>query len=149
MINVLIADDHPIVRRGIKQTLSETDDIVVADETGKSAEVMMKLKKRKFDVVLLDSSMPGGGGIEILKQLRGGRIKAPVFILSIFPEEQYALRSLKAGASGYVMKSCEAEVLVDAIRKVAKGGRWVSEVMEEKLIEDIVLVHRESDKTGY
>jgi two-component system invasion response regulator UvrY len=137
MINVLVADDHPIVRRGIKQALSETDDITVAGETGNSSEVMRKLKERQFDVVLLDISMPGGGGIEVLKQLRGAGIKAPVLILSIFPEEQYAMRSLRAGASGYVMKSCEAEVLVDAIRKVARGGKWVSEVIEEKLIEDM------------
>jgi two-component system invasion response regulator UvrY len=134
MIKLLVADDHPIVRRGIRQALSETDDIVVADEAGNCAEILEKLRQNRFDVVLLDLSMPGRGGIEVLKQIRGMKLRVAVLVLSIFPEEQYALRALRAGASGYVMKSCEAEVLVRAIRKVAAGGTFVSEAMVEKLL---------------
>jgi len=134
MIKLLVADDHPIVRRGIRQALSETDDIVVADEAGNCAEILEKLRQNQFDVVLLDLSMPGRGGIEVLKQIRGMQLRVAVLVLSIFPEDQYAIRALRAGASGYVMKSCEADVLVRAIRKVAAGGRFVSEAMVEKLL---------------
>jgi two-component system invasion response regulator UvrY len=134
MIQVLVADDHPIVRQGIRQALAETDDIVVADEAGNCAEILERLRQNRFDVVLLDLSMPGRGGIEVLKQIRGMQVMVPVLVLSIFPEDQYAIRALRAGASGYVMKSCEAEVLVRAIRKVASGGTFVSEAMVEKLL---------------
>jgi two-component system invasion response regulator UvrY len=137
MIKVLIADDHPIVRRGIREVLSEADDITVADEAGDCAEVMHKLRENRFDVVLLDIAMPGRGGIEVLKQIKDLGVDIPVLILSIFPEEQYALRALRAGASGYVTKNCEAELLVKAIRKVAEGGKWVSEAVAERLIEDM------------
>jgi DNA-binding NarL/FixJ family response regulator len=137
MIHVLIADDHPIVRRGIRQALLETKDIDVAAETGDCAEVLKKLRETHIDVVLLDISMPGRGGIEVLKELRESGEKVPVLMLSIFPEEQYALRSLRAGASGYLTKSCEAELLVEAIRKVARGGKYVSEAVSDRLVERI------------
>jgi len=133
MIHILIADDHPIVRRGIKQVLSEASDISVEEEAGSCGEVLQKLKEKRFDVVLLDIAMPGGGGIEVLKQMRISGIKPPVLILSIFPEELYALRALEAGASGYLMKSCEAEILIKAIRKVAAGGKYISDLVREKL----------------
>ena len=137
MIEVLIADDHPIVRRGLKQTLSETDDIAVAGEVGDCAGVMQKLHEKHFDVVLLDIGMPGRGGIEVLKEIKGTGLKIPVLMLSIFPEEQYAVRALRAGASGYLTKGCETEQLIEAIRKVAVGGKYVSEKVAEKLIEDM------------
>lgn len=134
MIRILIADDHPIVRRGIKQVLSETCDITVEDEAGSCEAVLNKLKEKRFDVVLLDIAMPGGGGIEVMRQMRNSGMDVPVLILSIFPEEQYALRALKAGASGYLTKSCESELLVAAIRKVAAGGKHMSEAVREKLL---------------
>jgi two-component system invasion response regulator UvrY len=137
MIHVLVADDHPIVRRGIRQTLSETADITVADEAGSCAEVLEKIRKGHYDLLLLDLAMPGRGGVEVLKQIREMRNDVPVLVLSIFPEEQYALRALKAGAAGYVMKNCEAEVLVEAIRKVSGGGKYVSESMVEKLVSGL------------
>jgi len=137
MIHILIADDHPIVRRGIKQVLSEMTDIAVEDEAGNCEEVLQKLKEKRFDVVLLDIAMPGGGGLEVLKQMRISGVDVPVLILSIFPEEQYALRALKAGASGYLMKSCEAETLIDAIRKVSAGGKYMSDAIREKLFTRI------------
>jgi two-component system invasion response regulator UvrY len=142
MIKVLIADDHPIVRRGIRQALSETDDIAVTDEAGDCMRAMQKIQQKRFDVVLLDIAMPGRGGVELLKQLRGSGIRVPVLILSIFPEEQYAIRALRAGASGYISKSCEAETLIQAIRKVAGGGKFVSEAVAERLVSEIAGVDK-------
>jgi DNA-binding NarL/FixJ family response regulator len=133
LIEVLIADDHPLVRKGIRQALSETDEITVTGEAGDCAEVLQKVREGRFDVLLLDISMPGRGGIDVLKQIRGLGLDVAVLILSVFPEEQYALRALKAGASGYLVKSCEPEVLIEAIRKVAGGGKYVSEGLGERL----------------
>jgi len=138
VIRVLIADDHPIVRRGLKQTLSETDDIVVAGEAENCAEALQKLKEHRFDVVLLDIAMPGRGGIDVLNEKKSLGIKTPALMLSIFPEDQYAVRALKSGASGYLTKNCDAETLVEAIRKVAVGGTYVSAELAERLAADLI-----------
>jgi len=132
-IRILIADDHPIVRAGFKQVLSETPDLVVADEAGNGQEVLEHLKKKKYDVVLLDISMPGKNGLEILKELKTDYPKLPVLILSIYPEEQYAIRALKAGAAGYLTKESAPHELISAIRKISAGGRYISESLAEKL----------------
>ncbi|MBN1835535.1 MAG: response regulator transcription factor [Spirochaetales bacterium] len=133
MIRVLIADDHPIVRRGLRQMLCETDDIVVVDEARDCSEVLQKLQEHRADVVLLDIAMPGRGGIDVLKELRGAGIKVSALMLSIFPEEQYAVRALRSGASGYLTKNCDVDTLVEAIRKVAGGGKYVSPSLGERL----------------
>jgi len=138
VIRVLIADDHPIVRRGLKQTLNETNDIVVVDEAQNCAEVIQKLKERRFDVLLLDIAMPGRGGIDVLNEKKSLGIKTPALMLSIFPEDQYAVRALKSGASGYLTKNCDAETLVEAIRKVAVGGTYVSAELAERLAADLI-----------
>ena len=132
-IRILIADDHPIVRAGFKQVLSETPDLVVADEAGNGLEVLEFLKKKKYDVVLLDISMPGKNGLEILKDLKMVYTKLPVLILSIYPEEQYAIRALRAGASGYLTKASAPNELISAIRKISAGGRYISASLAEKL----------------
>jgi len=132
-IRILIADDHPIVRAGFKQVLSETPDMVVADEAGNGQEVMAYLKKKKYDVVLLDISMPGKNGLEVLKDLKGDFPKLPVLILSIYPEEQYAIRALRAGAAGYLTKASAPNELITAIRKISRGGRYISASLAEKL----------------
>ena len=132
-IRILIADDHPIVRAGFKQVLSETPDLVVADEAGNGQEVLEHLKKKKYDVVLLDISMPGKNGLEILKELKTDYPKLPVLILSIYPEEQYAIRALKAGAAGYLTKASAPHELISAIRKISVGGRYISSSLAEKL----------------
>ncbi len=137
MIHVLIADDHPIVRRGLKQIISDTKDIHVRNEAENCAEVLHKALSEKYDVILLDISMPGRGGVDVLKELRSLEIHTPVLILSIFPEEQYAIRALRAGASGYLTKSCAPELLIEAIRKVASGKKYVSESVAERLVNDI------------
>jgi len=137
MIHVLIADDHAIVRRGLKQIISDTKDIRVKDEAETCAEVLHKALSETYDVILLDISMPGRGGVDVLKELRSLEIHTPVLILSIFPEEQYAIRALRAGASGYLTKSCAPELLIEAIRRVASGKKYVSEAVAERLIRSI------------
>jgi DNA-binding NarL/FixJ family response regulator len=122
MIRILIADDHPIVRQGFKQVLSETADLVVADEAGNGQEVLALVARRDYDVILLDISMPGKNGLEVLKELKAVNPRIPVLILSIYPEEQYAIRALKAGASGYLTKASAPDELISAIRKVSRGG---------------------------
>jgi DNA-binding NarL/FixJ family response regulator len=132
-ISILIADDHPIVSAGFKQVLSDTPDLVVADEAGNGQEVLQYLKKKKYDVVLLDISMPGKSGLEILKELKTDYPQLPVLILSIYPEEQYAIRALRAGASGYLTKASAPNELISAIRKISAGGRYISASLAEKL----------------
>jgi len=137
MINILIADDHTIVRKGLKQILAETPDMVVADEASNGQEVLEKVRKSNFDVVLLDISMPGRSGLDILKELKSERPKLPVLVLSMYPEEQYAVRVLRAGAAGYLTKESAPDELVVAMRKVAQGKKYVSPSLAEKLAFDL------------
>lgn len=137
MIHVLIADDHAIVRQGLKQILSETDDLVVAGEADDGAEALQLARNQQWDVFLLDVSMPNRNGIDTLKQLKKEFPKLPVLILSMHPEEQYAVRALKAGASGYLTKQSAPEQLVTAIRKVAGGKKYVSPAVAEQLADAI------------
>ena len=104
-INILIADDHPIVRAGFKQVIADTEDMVVADEAENGQDVLSFIQKKDYDIILLDISMPGRNGLEILKDLKADKPKTPVLILSIYPEEQYAIRALRAGASGSMTKA--------------------------------------------
>jgi two-component system invasion response regulator UvrY len=133
MIKILIADDHPVVRKGLREIIEETSDMEVADEASNGQEVLAKVFKRDFDVVLLDISMPGRSGLDILKELKSQLPKLAVLVLSIHPEEQYAVRVLKAGASGYLTKKSAPEELVTALRKVSAGGKYVSPSLAEKL----------------
>ena len=133
MIRILIADDHTIVREGLKQILAETPDMVVADEARNGQEVLAKVGNKEYDVVLLDISMPGRSGLDILKQLKGERPKLPILILSMYSEEQYAMRALRAGASGYMTKESAPDELIVAIRKVSEGRKYVTPSLAEKL----------------
>jgi two-component system invasion response regulator UvrY len=137
MVKILVADDHPIVRQGLKQILSEYPDLTVADEAGTGKDVLVKVGKKDFDIVLLDISMPGRNGLDILKELRTKKPKLPVLVLSIYPEDQYAVRVLKLGAAGYLTKESVPEELVAAIRKVARGRKYVSNSLAEKLATDL------------
>lgn len=137
MIKVLMADDHPIVRHGLKQILSESGDITVVDEVETGQDVLKKVWKNQYDVVLLDISMPGRSGLEIIPEIRENGPKNRVLVLSAYPEEQYAVRALKSGASGYVVKKSAPEELVAAIKKVANGRRYVSVELAEKLAFDL------------
>jgi len=133
MIRVLVADDHPIVREGLRQIIAETADIVVADEASDGQEVLDKVGRNPYDVLLLDISMPGRHGIDALKEMRSLRPRLPVLVLSMYPEEQYGVRALKAGASGYLVKETSPDELVVAIRKVSQGGKYISSALAERL----------------
>lgn len=140
-IRVLIADDHAIVRQGLRQILSETDDLLVAGEASDGVDAMRLARDETWDVVLLDVSMPNRNGIDTLKMLRKELPRLPVLILSMHPEEQYAVRALKAGAAGYVTKQSAPEQLVTAIRQVASGNKYISPTLALKLVDVITEDH--------
>jgi len=137
MIKILIADDHAIVREGLKQILSETSDMVVTAEAGNGQEVMDEIGKDGFDLIILDIAMPGKNGVDVLKELKGQKPEIPVLVLSMYPEEQYAVRVLKAGASGYLTKESAPQELVKAIRQISQGKKYISPSLAEKLAIDL------------
>lgn len=137
MIKILIADDHPIVREGLKQILSETDDIKIKDEASNGLEVIDYITKNDYDVVLLDISMPGRDGVDVLRDVKTYKPKTPVLILSMYPEEHYAIRIIRGGAAGYVTKSSAPDELISAIRKVAKGGKYISDSLAVQLTYEL------------
>ena len=133
MIKILIADDHAVVRKGLKQILAETTDIVAADEAINGQEVLEKIRKNDYDIVMLDISMPGRNGLDILKQVKNEKPEMSVLILSMHPEEQYAVRALKAGASGYLTKDSAPDELILAIRKISQGRKYITSSLAERL----------------
>jgi two-component system invasion response regulator UvrY len=137
MIKILIADDHAIVREGLKQIVAETTDMVVADEASAGHEVLAKVSEKEFDVLVLDITMPGTNGLDVLKQLKSQKSDLPVLVLSIHPEEQYAVRVLRAGAAGYLTKESAPDELITAIRKVSMGRKYVTPSLAEKLAFDL------------
>ena len=136
-IKILIADDHEVVRKGLKSILSEHSDLNVVEEAENGNEVLKKVKNLKVDVILLDFDMPEKNGLDTLLELKALYPKLPVIILSIFPEDHYGTRFLKAGASGYLGKASASDQLVDAIRKVANGGKYISPALTDKLVSDL------------
>ncbi|OGG46695.1 MAG: DNA-binding response regulator [Candidatus Handelsmanbacteria bacterium RIFCSPLOWO2_12_FULL_64_10] len=137
MIKLLIADDHAVVREGLKRILAETPDLVVAGEAGDGQEALDRVRAEAWDMVLLDISLPGMSGLDALKQLKRERPRLPVLVLSIYPEDQYAVRVLKAGASGYLTKDSAPDQLIAAIRKISLGRKFVSPYLAEKLAVDL------------
>jgi len=137
MLKIFIADDHAVVRRGLRQILAETCDMAVTGEATSGLEVLDKVMGDEYDVVVLDISMPGRSGLDTLKQLKSQKPKLPVLILSMHPEEQYAVRVLRAGASGYLTKESAPDELVEAIRKVSHGGRYITSSLADKLVFDL------------
>ena len=132
-IRILIADDHPIVRKGLCQIVAAAPDLSVVAEAETAEDVLSKSRTAAFDVVVLDLGLPGAVGLSVLKQLREENSNVRVLILSIAPEEQFGMRALKAGAAGYVPKRSAPDQLVDAIRRVAAGGMYVSRDTGQKL----------------
>lgn len=133
MIRILIADDHAIVRGGLNQLLSSQNDFVVAGEAADGLEALRQIREKALDVVLMDMSMPGRSGIELIKMVKAEKPKLAILVLSMHKEEQYAVRALKAGAMGYLTKESAPDQLVAAIRKVAGGGVFISTGVAERL----------------
>jgi len=138
MINVLITDDHPVVRHGIRQILEDDERIGLINEAADGKELIRKLADQKYDVILLDISMPGRSGLELISQVKKIQSSAAVLILSIHSEEMYAIQALKSGASGYLAKSSAPEELIRAIIKVSEGQRYISSTLAENLAENAV-----------
>ena len=136
MIRVVVADDHTILREGLKQLLLAAGDIDIVGEAGDGFEVLRRVRTDEFDVLLLDMSMPGKSGTELIKQVKSERPRLRVLVLSMHEEHQYAVRALKAGASGYLTKESASVQLVTAIRKVAAGGAFISAEVAEQLALD-------------
>ncbi len=143
MILVLVADDHSVVREGVKGILADTPDLLVAGEASNSREVRVQVTTRMWDVVLLDVYVPGKNRLEVLHDLKRIRPRLPVLVFSMHSGGQHAVRAFKAGAVGYLCKDCLPQELVAAIRRVAQGGRYASQSLAEQLVFEMT---RESDE---
>jgi len=137
MINVVVIDDHAVVREGLKRIISENPGMAVSGEAGDGFEAMKVVKSNPCDVVLLDITMPNRNGLDVLKQIHAESPRLPVLVLSMHAEDQYAIRVLRAGAAGYLTKESAPAKLVQAIRKVVRGGKYVSQTLAEKLVFDL------------
>ena len=135
MIKILIADDHTIVRKGIIQLIEGAQDIKVTAEAKNAAEVLHLITRQDFDVIVLDISMPGRSGLEVLKELKSIKPEIPILILSMFPEEQYAIRVMRSGASGYLTKESAPEELIKALRTIAGGKKYIHPSLAEQLAD--------------
>lgn len=133
MLRVLIADDHEIVRRGLKQILLEEFPFIHIEEASDTTTLVEKAIAGNWDIILSDLAMPGGGGLDAVRQIRQQNITVPVLILSIYPEDQYALRVIKAGAAGYLNKDAAPEELVHTVQRILSGRRHISEAVAELL----------------
>ncbi len=137
MIKVLISDDHTLVRKGLRQILLDSGVVHLVDEAGDDKETIAKIGGRLYDVVILDISFPGRSGLEVLKQVKSLRPKLPVLILSMHPEEQYAVRALRSGAAGYLTKESPPDELIEAIQRVARGEKYITASLADKLADEI------------
>ncbi|MDO9011433.1 MAG: response regulator transcription factor [Gallionella sp.] len=139
MIRVLIADDHDLVRQGLRRIIENTPDIEVVAEQANGVDALHWLGHNDCDVLLLDISMPGRNGIEVLKQLRAEKPKLPVLILSNYTEDQYAVRLIKSGAAGYLTKGCASAIVVEALRTVASGKKYFSPAVLDMLTHELAM----------
>jgi DNA-binding NarL/FixJ family response regulator len=137
-MKILIADDHAVVRQGLKQILAEAFKHATFGEAANSQQTLERVWKESWDVVILDLTMPGRSGLEVLKEIKAAHPKLPVLMLSMHPEDQFAIRLLKAGAAGYMTKECAPEELVGAVRKALAGGRYISPALAEKMAAFVV-----------
>ena len=137
MIRILIADDHPILRRGLKEILAREIRDAVCGEAENAQQVLSEVQRAEWDIVILDMTMPGRSGLEVITDLKGLRPKLPVLVLSMYPEDQLGKRFLQAGASGYINKGSPPRTLVQAIRKVLAGGLYVSPALAERLAREL------------
>ena len=142
-IKVFIADDHDVVRQGIKNIISDASDLIVVGEAENGEQALKKIQELDIDVVILDHDMPKKNGLDTLIDLKAIQPKLPVLILSVFPEDHYGIRFLKAGASGYLGKSNVTQQLIEAIRRVANGGKYISPNLADKLVSGL---NKDTDK---
>jgi two-component system, NarL family, invasion response regulator UvrY len=138
MIRVLITDDHPVVRRGIRQILEDDERIILIDEAADGKELIYKMSKQEYDVILLDISLPGRSGLEMISQVKKIRKKTAVLILSIYSEEQYAVQAIRYGASGYLTKASAPGELLAAVYKASRGEKYISSSFAERLAESLL-----------
>ena len=148
MIRILIADDHAIFRKGLRQTIEDNSDMRVVDEASTGARVLSLVNKKSYDVAILDISMPGLSGLETLVQLKGNYPSLPVIVLSMHSEEQYALRVMKAGAAAYLTKEIDETILAKAIRKASSGGKFITPSLAEKMAFAIETDHKQAPHEG-
>lgn len=139
MIRIAVADDHAVVRKGLRQIISDEHDFNVAGEAGSADELLTLLRSRSFDLVVLDLSLGSHSGIDLLKQIKCEFPRLPILILSMHAEDLFAIRALRAGAAGYMQKESSPEELLAAIRRIAGGGTYVSSAMAERLANDVAL----------
>src|ERR1043166_7598504 len=137
MLRALIADDHAIVRRGLKEMLAEEFDVAGFGEANNASQVLELIHKQRWDILILDITMPGRSGLEVLKEVKHTHSQLPVLVLSIHPEDQFAIRTLRAGAAGYMTKENAPEELIKAIKKVLGGGKYVTPSLAEKLAVEL------------
>lgn len=137
MINVFIADDHALIREGIKNLLSSLPDIKLVGETANPFEIIEQIKKNKCDVLILDLSMPGKNGLDVIKEIKSISPEIKILVMTMMPEDQFAKRTIKAGASGYLTKESAPEELITAIRRIASGRKYVSQSLAERLAQDL------------
>ena len=137
-IEVLLADDHAIIRNGLRNLINDTDDLIVADEAVDGDSLLGKVKEREWGLLVLDLSMPGLNGVELIRSVKAARPRVPILVFSMYQEEQYAVRAIRSGASGYLTKDCDSDLLIPAMRKVAGGGVFVSQRTAELLVTEHV-----------
>ena len=136
-IEVLVADDHAIIRDGLRKILADTDDLVVAGEASNGNAAIDKVRERDWGLVVLDLTMPGRNGLDLIRQIKAERPKLPILVFSMHQEEQYAVRAMRSGASGYLSKQSDGDLLIPAMRKVAGGGLFVTPKVSELLARDV------------
>jgi two-component system, NarL family, invasion response regulator UvrY len=136
-MKIIIADDHALIRKGLKEILQPVKGLVLLDEAENGSELLLKISQNDYDIVVLDISMPGKSGLDVLKDIKRLQPDLPVLILSVYPEEQYAIRVLKAGASGYMTKDSAPDDLVNAIKKIVSGGKYISPSLAEILASEV------------
>ena len=138
MISILVVDDHALIRKGLKQLLDDTEDIRVTGEAESGIQALNLTREQHYDLILLDIALPDKNGIDVLKQLKSEQPDVKVIVLSMYPEDQYGVRSLKAGASGYLNKQSAPDQLIGAIRQVLGGKKYIGEIMAEQLLNNMI-----------
>lgn len=154
MINILVVDDHALIRKGLKQLLEDSPDLRITGEAASGIQATTMLRTHHFDLMLLDINLPDKHGIEVLKQFTAEQPELKIIVLSMYPEDQYGVRALKAGAMGYINKQSASDVLIKAIRQVISGKKYIGEAMAEQLLNNLIgesqeLMHQKLSNREY